>query len=300
MQIRKRAQGRTLSSLRNGRTLSACSWRAASACRFAESFASWMRAPANNGVCRPRARHRSCIAARRVLHAQCSSTIEEVSVSCFQKNNWFLVLVLAASTAGCNDEGDDDTRDVDVSVDGPGGSASVEVDPQTAQLALAELASTVDASVTGFGSVNAGTAGAPMANGRGVGAQGEIEVACASGGGARIAGRVNVVPVPVMVDVDVAIAYAGCVTSGGTTIAGNVDFSQSVAAGAGVPLRVETLYQGDVVFSGEVNARCAVDLNVLVDETGRALQVGGSFCGQNATALTLQVNPRWQTGAAAR
>jgi hypothetical protein len=233
---------------------------------------------------------------------ECSSTTQEVSVSRFEKNAWLLVLALAASTAACNDEGDDDTRDVDVNVDGPGGGASVEVDPQTAQLALAELASTVDASVTGFGSANAGAAGAPVAmpNGQGVGAQGEIEVACASGGGARIAGRVNVVAVPVMVDVDVAIAYAGCVTSGGTTIAGDIDFSQTVAAGAGTPLRIETLYQGDVVFSGKVNARCAVDLNVLVDETGRALEVGGSFCGQNATALTLQVNPRWQTGAAAR
>jgi hypothetical protein len=229
----------------------------------------------------------------------------EVPVSCFDKKAWMLVLAVAASAAACSDEGDDDAEmrgDVDVSVGAPGGGTSVAVDAQTAQLALAELASTVDASVTGFGTVNSGANGAPigMAGTEGVSAQAAIDVACASGGGARIAGHVNVVPLPVMVDVDVAIAYAGCVTSGGTTIAGDVDFSQTVAAGPGTPLRVETLYQGDIVFSGRVNARCGVDLNVLVDETGRALEVGGSFCGQNAAALTLQVNPRWQAAATAR
>ncbi|HMI94291.1 MAG TPA: hypothetical protein VK509_23125 [Polyangiales bacterium] len=220
---------------------------------------------------------------------------------CFEKRNaWLLAVAIAATTAACSDQSDDDdVRDVNPGVDGPGGSASVALDAETAQLALAELASTVDTSVTGFSSVST-SAGASAArpNGEGVGAQAAIDVACAGGGGARIAGYVNVVAAPVMVDVDVAIAYAGCVTTGGTTIAGDVDFSQSVAAGAGTPLRVETLYQGEVVFSGRVDARCAVDLNVLVDETGAALEVGGSFCGQSAAELTLQVNPRWQGGAA--
>jgi len=87
------------------------------------------------------------------------------------------------------------------------------------------------------------------------------------------------------------------VTSRGNVLAGELEFSQTVAAGPGTPLRVETLYQGDVVFSGRIQARCPVDLNVLVDETGRAVEVSGSFCGRAAGMLDLQLTPHWQTGA---
>ncbi|HKU43717.1 MAG TPA: hypothetical protein VJR89_36410, partial [Polyangiales bacterium] len=86
-----------------------------------------------------------------------------------------------------------------------------------------------------------------------------------------------------------------CSTVTGTAIRGSLEFSQTVAAGPGTPLRIETLYTGDVELTGRINAKCPVDLNVLVDETGRAIQVGGQFCGQDAAALTLQVSPRWST-----
>jgi hypothetical protein len=68
---------------------------------------------------------------------------------------------------------------------------------------------------------------------------------------------------------------------------------QTVEA-ANQPLRIETIYQGDVQLTGAVNAHCAVDMNVLVDETGKAVQVQGSFCGQDASTLTLQLQPSWQ------
>jgi hypothetical protein len=87
------------------------------------------------------------------------------------------------------------------------------------------------------------------------------------------------------------------VSNTGTTIQGNIEFSQTVAAGAGTPLRVETIYTGDVTFAGKINARCPVDLNVLVDEAGRAVQVQGSFCGQDASALDLQISPRWDAAS---
>lgn len=184
------------------------------------------------------------------------------------------LVCIAVSFMGCSDSSDD-----------PEG-VSVSVDAATAQQALTELTSNVDFAVTGFSNQPV-VAGAP--------AQPKVQVACTAGGNVDVGGHVNVTPVPVSVDVQIAIAYQGCTTNGGTKIAGDLEFSQTVAAGVGTPLRVETIYQGDVQFSGKVNAKCPVDLNVLVDEAGRAVMVGGSFCGQDASKLTIQVSPRWQT-----
>jgi hypothetical protein len=201
-----------------------------------------------------------------------------------------IALMVAASA--CSD-GDDSDRDRDTS------GESAAVDPATAQLALDELTSNVDITVTGFSTQStASPAAAGAAGGAAPVAQGAIDLACASGGNARVDGYVNVAAAPVMVDVKVAINYDACVTRGGNILAGELEFSQTVAAGPGTPLRVETLYQGDIAFSGRIQARCPVDLNVLVDETGRAVQVNGSFCGQAATMLRLQLTPHWQSGAA--
>lgn len=107
-----------------------------------------------------------------------------------------------------------------------------------------------------------------------------------------VGGYVNVVPNPVQVDVNVAIQYEACATNAGTTITGDLEFSQIVVAGS-APLRVETTYQGDVALSGRVDAQCAIDLNVLVDGSGQAIEVGGTFCGHEAATLDLQITPRW-------
>ena len=56
---------------------------------------------------------------------------------------------------------------------------------------------------------------------------------------------------------------------------------------------VETIYEGDVNLSGNINVSCPVDLNVLVDETGRALEVQGTFCNQDAGDLAMQLQPLW-------
>ena len=104
----------------------------------------------------------------------------------------------------------------------------------------------------------------------------------------------NVVPAPLVVDVKLGIAFNNCATRTGTTINGDIDFSQSVVTGPETPLQVETIYQGDVALAGRVNATCAVDLNVLVDEAGRAVKVQGMFCNRDASELKLQVQPRWQ------
>jgi hypothetical protein len=123
-----------------------------------------------------------------------------------------------------------------------------------------------------------------------------MTVNCASGGAANFDGHVHVVPVPVMVDVNVAIDFDRCTTADGTTMAGNVEFVQSVAAaalGAPTPEQVETRYQGHVQCTGKLNASCPVDVHVLVDETGRAVQVSGMFCGQDASQLNLQIKPSW-------
>jgi hypothetical protein len=181
---------------------------------------------------------------------------------------------------------------VDTGVEDRGAAA---VDPATAQLALRELAGSVDHTVSAFGTsatASSATSVAPNANPPPAGA---VSFPCAAGGTANVSGYVNVAPSPVTVDVKVMIAYAACTSGSGTVIAGDIDFSQTVVAGPGAPLRIETLYQGDVVFSGHVNARCPIDLNVLVDETGAAVQVGGTFCGQDASTLDLQVSPRWSS-----
>jgi hypothetical protein len=201
-------------------------------------------------------------------------------------------LIMAAgimlALAGCSDSNDDGEISASASVDGRKVSASV--DPATAQLALDELSTNVDTTITGFSDASISSTGsAPAAPG----AASTLNVKCLAGGDAMVDGYVNVVPLPVNVDVKVAITYNGCVTNGGTTIKGDIDFSQSVAAGVGLPLRVETIYTGDVELAGRVNAKCQVDLNVLVDETGRAIQVSGKFCGQEASALNLQISPRW-------
>ena len=181
---------------------------------------------------------------------------------------------VAASFAACSDSDSSDES-----------HASGRVDPVVAQAALNDLTSSVDTTVTSVRAPAPGAAANP----------GAIVVQCAAGGGASAEGHVNVVPLPVMVDVNVAVRFDGCATPSGTTLAGEVNFVQSVAVGPGTPLRVETSYQGDVDFSGSVEADCNVDLNVLVDETGRAVQLTGSFCGQDASALNLQIMPRWKS-----
>lgn len=213
-------------------------------------------------------------------------------VSMVQTRGSLMLLGVALSVAAC---GDDDSSTmthpsgVSANVAGSGASVSTSgVDAKTAQLALNELTSNVDATVVGFHSQPPATT--PANGGAG---DGTIDVQCAGGGAASADGHVNIVPAPLTVDVKLAIAYQGCVTHSGTTIAGDIDFSQTVEA-ADQPLRVETIYQGDVQLSGAVNARCAVDLNVLVDQAGKAVQVQGSFCDQDASSLTLQLQPSWQ------
>jgi hypothetical protein len=122
-----------------------------------------------------------------------------------------------------------------------------------------------------------------------------VTINCTAGGNANVGGFVSVVPEPVNVDVNAMITYNDCVTLTGTTLDGTIEFSQSVAAGAGPALQIETTYTGDVVLRGRVNAHCPVDLNVLVDAAGRAVSVGGTFCGQEASDLdlNLQIMPRW-------
>lgn len=171
---------------------------------------------------------------------------------------------IALAAVGC---GDDDSNT----------SGGKPVDAATAQAALTELTTHVDTTVSGVNSETTGSG---------------IQVSCAAGGGATVDGHVKVVPVPTTVDVMVAIDYNGCVTNNGTTLNGTIDFTQSVQAGA-LPVRVQTIYQGEVTFTGKVEAQCTVDLNVLVDEAGKAVQVTGSFCGRDAAGLNVQVSPRW-------
>ncbi len=217
-----------------------------------------------------------------------------------------MVTAIALSLAACSDSNDpDDGASASVGVDEDGASvavddegASVDVDAQgidvnTAQLALDELATNVDVTIGGFGTANPAAPPPPPAGAApATPSPTALAVRCAAGGEAMVDGYVNVVPQPVLVDVKVAIDYNACVTNGGTTIVGSLDFSQTVAAGS-VPLRVETTYTGDIQFAGKVNAKCAVDLNVLVDEAGRAIEVAGTFCGQDASTLNLQLTPHW-------
>ena len=168
------------------------------------------------------------------------------------------------------------------------------VDVTTAQLALDELSGNVDVSVDGFKTAPPPPDAQPTVDPRGAAQTQTLSVTCASGGAADLDGYVNVVPVPVLVDVKLAIAFNNCETDSGTTINGDIDFSQTVVSTPETPLQIETIYQGDVALTGRVNASCPVDINVLVDETGRAVKVQGSFCNQDASQLNLNIAPRWQ------
>ena len=202
------------------------------------------------------------------------------------KHSWIAAgLVIGAAALGCSDEPEDGSTAVSISTAGSG--AATKVDVATSQAALTELTGSVDTTVTGYKPATAPPPPGTAAEG------GTVAVRCVPGGSANVGGRVNVALQPVTVDVNVAIDYEGCVTPTGTSMTGSVDFTQSVVAGPGTPVRVQTTYRGDVVFTGKVNASCAIDLNVLVDEAGRAVQVAGTFCGNDASSLNVQINPRW-------
>jgi len=170
------------------------------------------------------------------------------------------------------------------------------VDVSTAQHALTALTGNVDVSVRGFKMDVASGTGLAAGSGSGGGAAQSVNVACAGGGGADVDGHMSMAPAPVAIDVNVAIAFSGCATSAGTMIDGIVEFSQSLATtpDTTTPFQVETTYVGDVNLSGNVNVSCPVDLNVLVDETGRTIKVEGLFCNQDASQLAMHLQPLWQ------
>lgn len=160
-----------------------------------------------------------------------------------------------------------------------GACSEDEVDKNTAQAAMSELVSSVDATASSYQSDGEGG--------------GKLRLECAGGGSADVEGHVSVAVDPVAVDVALAIAYDECETRGGTTLSGSLDFKQTVLAGR-VPTRVQTVYQGDIVFTGKVEASCPVDVTVLVDEAGKTVQVSGEFCGRDAAGLDVEISPRWE------
>jgi hypothetical protein len=80
-------------------------------------------------------------------------------------------------------------------------------------------------------------------------------------------------------------------------IDGHIEFSQLMATtpDATTGLQIETIYVGDVNLSGNLNVSCPVDLNVLVDETGHAIKLQGTFCYRDASELQMQLQPLWQS-----
>jgi hypothetical protein len=211
-----------------------------------------------------------------------------------------IALGLIISAAGCGDSDDMDER-ADVSIEGTGGQASASIDPAMAQAALNQLTASVDITVTDFDGATtpaappAGTPPAPAETPgvRNTAAQGGVTLNCLAGGNAIVGGYVSVVPAPINVDVNAMIQYNQCSTLTGTTLNGSIEFTQSIDSGDGPGLRVETTYTGDVAMTGNLNVRCPVDLNVLVDSTGRSMAVDGTFCGRDASELNLQIMPRW-------
>jgi hypothetical protein len=196
-------------------------------------------------------------------------------------------VLVGAAAFGCGDDSDKREDGLSVAVGAAGSGASTKVDLATSQAALTALTSAVDTTVTDYKPPT----GAAVAGGA---SGGMLAVKCGLGGNASVGGHVDVALQPVSVDVNVAIDYEGCMTPTGTSMTGNVDFTQSVVAGPATAIRVQTTYKGNVVFTGKVNARCPVDLNVLVDETGRAVQVMGTFCGNDASEMNVEIQPRWQ------
>jgi hypothetical protein len=162
------------------------------------------------------------------------------------------------------------------------GSDSESTDIATARSGWSELSGEVDGNLDEY---------------RAAGNGATMELACSGGGMAAVDGAVAVQVVPVRVDVDTDIRYAGCVTARGVQIDGDVHFTQKVAVGGGELVRVQTIYTGDVDFSGAVEASCDVDVQVLVDLDGKLLNVDGAFCGQPAVQLDVEITPLWLGGA---
>jgi hypothetical protein len=106
-------------------------------------------------------------------------------------------------------------------------------------------------------------------------------------------GLVDVQVSPLRIDVDADIGFDGCGIDSQNRLSGEIHVSQSVAAGEGEAVRVETIYTGTVDFDDDAS-RCDVDVQVLVDIDGRLVSVDGTFCGLPATDLQIAVTPHWR------
>jgi hypothetical protein len=175
---------------------------------------------------------------------------------------------------GCDEDDDPDGVSVDVKADETLDSAEINE-------RWAALSTGVDTSVESV----AGPSDA--ANGAG-------GFACQGGGTAQVDGLVDVQVSPLRIDVDADIGFDGCGIDSQTRLSGDVHVSQSVAAGAGEAVRVETIYTGSVDFEDDAGGSCDVDVQVLVDIDGRLVSVDGTFCGLPATDLQIAVTPHWR------
>jgi len=229
---------------------------------------------------------------------------------------------------GCGSSGRDDQDGVEArgSIEGQTAADAPAMDPGTAQFVLNELTTSTDIALNEFTGTDAAAAnggdGIPANGGEGAtptippdgqsttnpGAADDtphvtatsrtgVTVPCVAAGTANVGGHVNVGPQPLALDVRAMVLYDRCVTYAGTTLNGNVEISQSLAQNPENPLQVETIYAGDVELHGPVNAKCPVDVNVVTDVKGQSLNVGGTFCGQDASTLKLEVAPRWAAAA---
>jgi hypothetical protein len=125
-------------------------------------------------------------------------------------------------------------------------------------------------------------------------ANGARAISCQAGGTAQVDGLVDIQASPLRIEVDADVGFDGCGINSQTRLSGDVHVSQSVAAGGGEAVRVETVYTGSVAFEGDEAGSCDVDVRVLVDIDGRLVSVDGTFCGLPATDLQIAVTPHWR------
>lgn len=234
------------------------------------------------------------------------------------------VVGLVFAAGACGNSGNDDQVGAEARASIEAAPDTAQMDPGTAQFALSELTTSTDIALNEFTGQDAAAAnggnGIPATAGENVAptippggqstspgaadddtpevnavSQTGVSVPCPAAGNANVGGRVSIGARPAVMDVRATVIYDNCVSYAGTLLNGSVEVSQSLASNPEAPLQIETIYTGDVELSGAtINATCPVDMNVVTDLTGRSVNVGGTFCGQDASTLNLQIAPRWK------
>jgi hypothetical protein len=119
---------------------------------------------------------------------------------------------------------------------------------------------------------------------------------CLEGGTAKFVGNLDETDNATSTEVtfDYAVTFVDC-KSQGITISGEVDYNLNVSASETASV-MEYAYLGNIVFTGEVDGNCDLDMYARVNTTndGQSANVGyefrGNMCGNEADSMNVSGN----------